>query len=216
MRRDMPQIRTVCPFRKILTMAPRKAPDTSAFAFRDTGKSHGIGSERKRAKATTASADRERELAIIGTEEGGTIVYLFDGVNPDLRDFICMICIADDRPMLSDGTTWILPSQTVEDYMVQRMNTPPNTRQNKFLEDLDTFRRELYMPDKYIRPGQRTGGGDEVQDHVLDRRVAAYFRLASHEPVRTADKDSQFQFVYDFVEQLCYGHRALTPLVDLV
>ena len=186
--------------------------ECATMASKDTEKAP-FGSKRRKTELdpmadTMASreigidSDGDKALAIIGTEDGGTIVYVLDNINPDLYRFLCLICIAAERPMLSDGTTWIQPSQAVEDFMVQRLGRHPDNRQKKFLDDLETFRHELYMPDKFIRPSQRSGGTKAVQDHVIHRRVAAYFRHTRDEPVREADKERMFNFVWEFVRGL--------------
>ena len=134
------------------------------------------------------------EVAIIGVDTGETVVIPCDIINRELRTFLVRLTTDNDRPVDSDGRTWIPSAASLE----SMLNAAPNLVQLDFLSALHEFLEDLYNPAKFIRPGTVVWADTSFeQEELVGRCVVAYFRHTRVMPMFT--RADMFDFAFDFL-----------------
>ena len=137
-----------------------------------------------------------RELAIIGTDIGDTVVCLLGGVNPDLIEFLRRTSSGENRPVLVNGTIWIPSAHELEQRLLQETGSAPTSRQRRFLSELQCFLSNLYFSHVFHRPGERGAGGETLQNYIVGCRVIAYIQHTRVVPSFMREQLVQFAFSF--------------------
>ena len=147
----------------------------------------------------------QRELAIIGTDNGDTHVVLFESLNDRiLMEFLRRLTDHEVIPYWLHNVVWIPSGMQLAYMLIQTTGARPNRVQGSFLMALDRFLSDLYRPNpRYYRPG-RLHNSDTATEQlfVVRRRVAAYLRHTRREPTDIDAWYDMFRFAFDFFRSI--------------
>ena len=147
---------------------------------------------------------RRDSVAIVGIDNGTTVIVLLEDLNRDVRAFLEELTSDYFRPLGS--CIWIPSRRQLRDRM-EELGLETTRRQERFLRGLRRFQRDLYDPwaahvlRLSIRDRDREIRWNE-QEYVHGRRVCAYFRHTRVEPADAEETADMVSFAFTFLQSL--------------